>query len=75
MTDAERPAWLEPGATVLVLPASSRSQPPYAARVLGVEWRWLVFLEGWPGAVHPGRCRPLPPEGGEAEPAEERPAV
>lgn len=56
----ERPAWLEPGARVLVR-AYGRGQPPKVRTVLSVEFPWLVFFEGYPGATHARNVLELAP--------------
>jgi hypothetical protein len=57
------PAWLEPGAMVWVAPHSSERGSERQAEVLAFFWPHLVFLVGWPGAVHGHRIRQYVPTG------------
>jgi hypothetical protein len=41
---------------VIVVPSSSSRAEPRCEVVESVVWPFLVFLQGWPGAVHPVRC-------------------
>lgn len=46
------PHWLVPGALVLVLSGTRKSDVVATHRVVAVEFPWLVWLEGSPGATH-----------------------